>query len=185
VFITQVEDRGSCLKLDEDVAWINLDSETGRFVNIAMRQRNLRFECQRCATFCCRLGGPSLSANDTEQIRKEGYNMKDFLEQSTRSGRKGPQVMSNVLKSRQDGSCIFLRLDLGKGWHECSIYDLRPALCRLYPFDFRMISPTSLRLKLIPCCRGLNSPAGQLVDEEFIIRCLRNPIIDVLRNNLL
>jgi len=89
--------------------------------------------------------------------------------------------MRGNLKNREDGSCVFLKFDAERGFHECSIYDVRPALCSLYPFDFEMVNPDSFVLKLIPCCRGLNDPRGELVNEEFVINCLIDAILDLIR----
>jgi len=76
--------------------------------------------------------------------------------------------MHGSLKNKEDGSCIFLKFKVEGDRYECSIYDSRPALCRLYPFDFDRTGPNSIILKVIPCCRGLNNPDGEIVDERFI-----------------
>ena len=106
--------------------------------------------------------------------------MKDFFEPASNNEFKGLPIMRGSLKNREDGSCIFLKFDVGKDRYECSIYDFRPALCRLYPFDFDRVSPGSVVLKLIPCCRGLNNPEGELVDEEFINDHLLDALLETM-----
>jgi Fe-S-cluster containining protein len=84
------------------------------------------------------------------------------------------------LKNREDGACIFLKFDAKQNRYECSIYGFRPILCRLYPFDFDLVGPNSIVLKFIPCCRGLNNPDGELVDEGFITNNLLAALLERL-----
>lgn len=105
--------------------------------------------------------------------------MKDFLEPAN-SEFKGLPVMRGSLRNREDGSCIFLKFDAKENRYECSIYDLRPILCRLYPFDFDRVGSNIIVLKFIPCCRGLNSPDGKLVDERFINSHLLAPLLEAI-----
>jgi Fe-S-cluster containining protein len=173
------------LNLDEAIAWITLDPKTGEFVKIIVYQKHLRFTCQQCATFCCKLGGPCLSYSDITRITEQGLGLKDYLDQISRNRSRGSRTLPGVLKTRPDGSCIFLQSSFDGDCHKCAIYDSRPALCRLYPFHLELIDQTSLRLGIIPCCNGLNTPTGEIVDEDFINQHLRDSIIDILRSNLL
>jgi len=88
--------------------------------------------------------------------------------------------MRGSLKNREDGECIFLKSDAEQNRYECSIYDFRPILCRLYPFDFERIGSDSIVLKFIPCCRGLNNPHGKLVDERFVNKHLLAPLLEAV-----
>jgi len=106
--------------------------------------------------------------------------VKDFLEPELNSKFKGLPIMRGNLKNNEDGSCIFLKFDAEKNRYGCLIYDFRPVLCRLYPFDFERISPGSVVLKIIPCCRGLNNPDGELVDEEFITNHLLDALLEAI-----
>jgi len=88
--------------------------------------------------------------------------------------------MHGSLRNRKDGSCIFLKFDAKQNRYECSIYDFRPILCRLYPFDFDRVGSNIIVLKFIPCCRGLNNPNGKLVDEKFITNHLLAPLLEAI-----
>lgn len=145
------------MESDGDIAKINFEPETRNVKNITFFIRNLRFKCKRCATFCCKLGGPMLYLKDVERLKKAGYQEVEFLDDAHGS-----------LKNKADGSCVFLQLDKERHFSECSVYDSRPALCRLFPFHFEKISPSSFMLKILPC-RGINRRSGELVDEKFII----------------
>lgn len=158
--------------LNENIAEVALHPKTKRIMKTAFHQKHLRFKCQRCATFCCKLGGPKLTERDIERIKQVGYSAEDFLEPLSNKEFKGLPVMRGSLKNREDGSCIFLKFDEEKGIHKCSIYNVRPTLCRLYPFEIEKASPYFFVLKLIPCCRGLNAPRGKMVNEEFVAKYL-------------
>lgn len=105
--------------------------------------------------------------------------MKDFLEPAN-SKFKGMPFTRGSLKNREDGACIFLKFDAKQKHYECSIYDFRPILCRLYPFDFDRVGTNSIVLKFIPCCRGLNNLDGKLVDERFINKHLLAPLLEAI-----
>jgi Fe-S-cluster containining protein len=165
--------------LNKNLARITINSETRQVKALSLHQKHLRFKCQRCAIFCCRLGGPWLTGKDIERIKHAGYDLKDFLEPALKNKSKNLPIMRGSLKNNEDGSCIFLKFDPEKDRYECLIYDFRPALCRLYPFDFERISPGSVVLKLIPCCRGLNNPNAELVDEEFITNHLLDALLEL------
>lgn len=118
-----------------------------------------------------------LTQIDVKRIIQAGYHAEYFLE--SLSIKESP-VMRGSLKNRKDGSCIFLKFDEKNCIHECSIYDVRPALCRLYPFNFEKVDPYSFVLKLIPCCRGLNVSNGKLLNEYFVSNHLLSGIIDLM-----
>lgn len=163
--------------MSEALAKITVNLETKQIKDLSLLQKHFRFKCKRCATFCCRLGGPKLTRNDIERIKEAGYHVKDFLE-PVNSKFKALSVMHSSLRNREDGSCIFLKFDSEQNRYECSIYDFRPVLCRLYPFDFDRVDPNIIILKFIPCCRGLNNPDGELVDEKFIVNHLLAPLLE-------
>jgi len=139
------------------IAKLTLTPKTKQVENIILYQSNIRFECKRCATFCCKLGGPTLSSKDIERFKKAGYCETEFLDTS-----------HGCPQNTISGSCFYLRFDMKGKVHKCSVYDCRPTLCRLYPFYFEKTGPNSLVLKIMPC-RGINRLHGELVNENFII----------------
>jgi Fe-S-cluster containining protein len=144
------------LDSDGKIAEISIEPETGKVKHIVLFS-NLRFKCQRCATFCCKLGGPRLSSKDVEQLKKAGLTRAEFLDAT--NGR---------LKSMVSGSCVFLKFDSQKQFYECTVYPYRPALCRLYPFHIEKTSSDRFVLKLLPC-KGINRRLGAVIDERFLI----------------
>ena len=163
---------------DEEIIRILLDAETKQILDITVYEENLRFKCRRCATLCCKLGGPKLTRKDIERIVQAGYEAGEFFV-PLKGGSEGSPTFLGSLKSMEDDSCVFLRFNQERESYSCTIYDSRPALCRLYPFDFQKINSQSIMLGLIPCCRGLNSPDGELVNERFIVSYLLDAIFDL------
>jgi len=88
---------------------------------------------------------------DVDYIEQAGYRLEEFLESVPINEFKGLPIICGRLKSKEDGSCIFLSFDAERNIYECSIYEVKPALCRLYPFDFERINSNFFMLKLIPC----------------------------------
>jgi Fe-S-cluster containining protein len=80
--------------------------------------------------------------------------------------------MTKAMKNRKKGSCIFLRKDKGRHAYECSIYEIRPVFCRLYPFEIKRIDIDSFFLRILPFCNGLNDAGGELVNKGFVAKHL-------------
>ena len=168
----------SCLKLGENVARIMLNPVTRQITNIMVYQKNLRFKCKQCATFCCELGGPNLTRGDIERIEQAGYKTESFLGPVQNGRYKSVVTPYGCLRNKKDGSCIFLKFNHEKRSYECAIYDVRPVLCRLYPFEVETPSRNCTIIRIISCCRGLNNPDGELVDKRFIM----NHIVEAIFN---
>jgi len=168
------------LQLSKNLARATIEPKTKQIIDLSLHQKHLRFKCRRCATFCCKLGGPWLTEKDIERIKQAGYDVKDFFEPASNNEFERLSAMRGSLKNREDGSCIFLKFDVEEDRYECSIYDFRPTLCRLYPFHFDRAEHNSIVLKLIPCCRGLNNPDGKLVNEEFISSQVLSVLVEIM-----
>jgi len=167
------------LDLNENIARVIVNPKTKRVAKIILHQKHLRFKCQRCAAFCCKLGGPKLTGKDVDRIEQAGYSLEEFLESVSKNEFKGLPIMCGRLKSKEDGSCVFLSFEAEKNMYKCSIYEVRPALCRLYPFDFERINSSFFMLKFISCCKGLYKRDGELVSKSFVNKKL-NVILDLM-----
>ena len=152
---------------EENIAELTLNPKTRQVEKLKLYQSNIRFKCQRCATFCCKLGGPKLSEKDAQGLKQTRSNPIEFLD------------IHGCLRNKEDGSCIFLKFDAENKVHECSVYDFRPTLCRLYPFHVERSGPNTYTLSLNPCCSGLNAKDGDLVDENFITNHLLNALLEL------
>jgi Fe-S-cluster containining protein len=157
-----------------EIAEITFNPKTKRLKKLDLLRKDLKFKCQRCAVFCCKLGGPTLNVKDVQRLRQAGTKEENY-------GKSKKDNVRICLKETENGSCVFLEYDDESKQHACSIYGFRPTFCRLYPFEFTLTSPNTGVLKIIPCCNGLNAADGELVDQKFVEKNLLEPIIDSLK----
>jgi len=75
------------------------------------------FKCKQCGE-CCKIV-VKVSNNEINRIKQQGH--KDFLE-------KDPIKGKGYALKRINGNCVFLKDN------KCEIYEIRPEICRLYPF---------------------------------------------------
>jgi len=133
---------------------------------ITFTQEVDRWNCcyTKCGAACCKKGHP-LTLFDINVISKKlGVNWHKFAEFDTKklrfylkgkSGDSGSNSNSN--SNTQDGDkgdvmCTFLKDDL-----TCSIYDVKPLVCRLLPFEIKGVSLADeplLQLKPLDVCPG-------------------------------
>lgn len=90
-----------------------------------------RFRCLRCGA-CCRSLSPLVVLSDVELwVRKGAWHIVETIEAVEASGiLKSLGLERCFIIRRRNGACLFYR----RG--ECSIYDLRPAVCRLFPLAY-------------------------------------------------
>ncbi len=160
------------MEFDGKIAEITIEPKAKRVIKLVFGGAHVSFRCQRCAVFCCKLGGPKLLPKDIERLKQAGYNPDTFLDAKQAS-----------LKSKKDGSCLFLSFNPDEGSHQCSVYYCRPTFCRLYPFKFEKLHPQSCVLSFIPCCNGLNTQNGEVVNEEFFVKFLQAVLFDVIESS--
>ncbi len=157
--------------MNDTLAIFTLNKKTKKASDLVVTQKQFRFKCKRCATLCCKLGGPELLEYDVKKIEATGYQRKDFLESSEKTGFNLTRAVG-FLKTREDGSCVFLTQNSNMNYFNCNIYKVRPVLCRIYPFMIESLDQNKMAIKIIPCCKGLNNPEGKILDEKFFSRKL-------------
>ncbi len=165
--------------MNENIAEAIFNLEAKRILRMTFYQDYVRFRCRRCAVFCCKLGGPILIKSDLERAKLAGHRLEEFMETTVDTKFKRLPMMVGNLRNNKDGSCILLKYNTKRRVYKCSIYNSRPARCRLYPFDFERVGPNSFTLKLIPSCNGLNAEDGELVNETFIRKRLLIPLLNL------
>ncbi|MCX8196889.1 MAG: YkgJ family cysteine cluster protein [Candidatus Micrarchaeota archaeon] len=104
----------------------------------------IKNSCRHCTAKCCRGLAVVLTIPEAKRLVQQlGMMPEEFLEFSCNiDSKKTPHypllVQSSgkieeyfiLLKRRQKKDCIFLQKDC-----RCSIYEKRPAVCKLYPFE--------------------------------------------------
>ena len=166
--------------LGEKIAKIVFDCASAKVTDMIFFREDFRFKCRRCAVFCCKLGGPKVSEKDLKRLEAAGYSAEDVLDTTVADRTTQLTTREKLLKQKPDGSCIFLRYNSQDKAYECAIYDLRPAVCRLYPFEYERTEPNAIVLGFIPCCNGLDSRDGALVDRKFVEERLLEAVLDLL-----
>ena len=92
---------------------------------------NVIFECSKCGLCCCdtkqKIRHILLLGSETNAISKEaGLPTQSFTKQISD---KAPYCYE--MKKNKEGKCFFLKDN------QCSIYLLRPLVCRFYPFELK------------------------------------------------
>jgi len=88
------------------------------------------FRCRRCGA-CCRIKNGIVRVSDAEIARIAaflGLAEGDFIDKETELS---PDRRSLMLKSRPDGSCVYLTDD-----NLCRINPVKPDKCRTFPFEW-------------------------------------------------
>lgn len=115
----------------------------------------MRFECQRGCTACCtQKGFVYLTEADIQRIAAAlGMSEADFE-------RRYVYRTTNVrrLRTAREVRCPFLR---GEG---CSIHEVKPAQCRLFPFWPELVQDKREWRKTAAWCPGIGK--GELVQIE-------------------
>lgn len=161
------------------MAVITLDSQNLTVVDLSLTQKQYHFSCKQCASLCCKLGGPIITKNEAKLIESSGFCVADFLE-PVNGDTAYSSVVVGSLKTRSNGSCVFLERDQQHNRYYCSIYPVRPALCRLYPFTFEHYGPNKVALKIIPCCLGLSSE-GEPITEKFVSDFVLESLLEAMQ----
>lgn len=121
-------------------------------LNWVKSYRGIRFDCLKdCASCCKRSEGVSLTPKDHQRILNHTGNT-DFADPIDHP------VFSHRLKA-EESKCIFLA-----GTNLCTLYPLRPVLCRLYPFQLHFKWDGRI-LWCLEHCPGVSRPEPSWLDE--------------------
>ena len=127
--------------------------------------KHLSFRCEFC-TLCCRdtekrVRRILLLKADVDNISSEtSMEIDRFAE-----GIEGFRPYIYQMKKTADGRCIFLKGNL------CSIYNVRPLVCRFYPFQLRSIGSNRYVFTYTKECPGIGK--GAPLRREFFEKLFR------------
>ncbi|MEJ2281485.1 MAG: YkgJ family cysteine cluster protein [Candidatus Bathyarchaeota archaeon] len=119
----------------------------------------MNFECSHCGK-CCgdteeKIRHILLLKSDIDRISKETLlNYTEFAEKST-----GTEPYIYELKKTKSGSCFFLKNNL------CIIYEIRPLICRFYPFPLENLGNNKHAFSFTKKCPGIGK--GSLLKKTF------------------
>jgi Fe-S-cluster containining protein len=120
---------------------------------------SVRFRCIRCG-ICC---------GDTKDKNRHVLLFKTEVEQIVKpTGRQifnfAVKIEDNApysyeMKKRKNGKCVFLKNN------RCTIYSLRPLICRFYPFELKVMHNRKYTFLYTNECPGINK--GQVLNEGY------------------
>ncbi|MBR3777679.1 MAG: YkgJ family cysteine cluster protein [Kiritimatiellae bacterium] len=90
----------------------------------------MTFKCRRCGA-CCRIKNGIVRVDEAEisRIAKYlGFTEDDFIATETEVA---PDRKGLILKSRPDGSCVYLTDD-----NLCTIHAVKPDKCASFPYEW-------------------------------------------------
>lgn len=128
------------------------------------------FRCLRCGE-CCRSLVPIIVLSDVETwVKGEAWHVVRAIEVTEAAGvLRKLGIESCFVLRRRNGACYFYR------GGECSIYNIRPMVCRLFPFAYSeagvVVHPWALNNCLAIRMCGAPRPADEL--RELAERIMR------------
>ena len=95
--------------------------------------QNVRFLCDKCALCCSNTEKKvrTILLLDVEAKRISKETKKAITEFAQKTENSEPYVYK--MKKTDEGKCIFLKDNL------CTIYEIRPLICRFYPFELKTV----------------------------------------------
>ena len=99
---------------------------------------DVNFECEKCG-YCCTATNVHLFKQDIERIQNKGH--RDFYE---------PSQSGYRIKGSKTKKCIFLGED-----NRCKIYEIRPFVCREYPFKIIFLNRNTAYIDILCSCKSI------------------------------
>ncbi|MEM3536549.1 MAG: YkgJ family cysteine cluster protein [Candidatus Bathyarchaeia archaeon] len=123
--------------------------------------RNVRFRCLKCAKCCgdteTRVRRILLLKCEAERIAEA--MSKPIVEFAQETEGHAPYVYE-MKKTQRDGKCVFLKNE------RCTIYRLRPLICRFYPFELIIVEEGKHEFRFTMECPGMGK-GGRLTKKYF------------------
>lgn len=126
----------------------------------------VRFRCMKCGICCgdteektrCVL----LLSAEAEQIAKA--TLQPIFKFTVKIRDKAP-FSYEIKKRSEDGKCVFLENN------RCTIYSLRPLICRFYPFELKVSPDRKYQFLYTEECPGINK--GRVLSEKYFKKMFR------------
>jgi len=137
--------------------------------------KHVSFRCVRCA-LCCgdtehKVRSVLLLKPEADRIsEKTLLDIDKFAEEI-----KGREPYVRQMRKTEDGKCVFLKDD------SCSIYQIRPLICRFYPFQLKNLGNSGYIFNYTDECPGIGK--GSKLKRNFFERLLRD-FTESMRENI-
>lgn len=136
--------------------------------------KHVRFRCERCA-LCCgdtedKVRSILLLKTEADRISKKTLiGLDKFAEKI-----EGFEPYIYQMRKTEDGKCVFLRDN------SCSIYQIRPLICRFYPFQLKNLPNNRYAFTYTDECPGIGK--GPQLKRDFFERLFGNSM-ELMREN--
>jgi hypothetical protein len=122
--------------------------------------KNVHFQCTKCA-LCC--GDTKKRTRHILLLKKEAERISEVTlklveEFSVQIEGQEPYVYE-MKKTKKEGKCLFLKENI------CTIYTLRPLICRFYPLQLEIIEDGKYRFSHTAECPGIGQ--GEKLQESY------------------
>lgn len=136
---------------------------------------NVHFECSLCA-LCC--GDTETNVRKILLLKKEAEEIskktqRDIESFAEKTDDKAPYVY--VMKKTKNSKCVFLKEKL------CTIYDIRPLICKFYPFKIDNLGNQHYRFSYTKECPGIGK--GSQLKKTFFKILFSEFITSMKKNN--
>ncbi|MHA2502305.1 MAG: YkgJ family cysteine cluster protein [Candidatus Kariarchaeaceae archaeon] len=134
----------------------------------------MKFTCTSRVDCCSRLSIP-VTEPEIDRIVKAGYELDQIIRDSSPvilnpSSNVGRQQKAYILKKKPfDGTCTFLEEKM------CSIHEIKPIACRLYPFSLNIMSEEQIEVIVHEgqVCQSI-LPADDVNSNSFHLESIRD-----------
>ncbi len=126
----------------------------------------VRFHCTKCG-ICCgdtkeKTRHILLLRTEVEQIAK--ITSQPISKFAVKIRNRTPYTYE-MKKRAEDGKCVFLENN------RCTIYSLRPLICRFYPFELKFSQGGKYKFLFTEECSGINK--GRMLSEAYFRKMFR------------
>jgi len=137
--------------------------------------KHIRFKCVRCA-LCCgdtkdKVRSILLLKTEADLISKRTFKVLDKFAEKV----EGFEPYIYQMTKTEDGKCVFLKDN------SCSIYEIRPLICRFYPFQLKKIRNSRFAFTYTDECTGIGE--GPQLKRDFFQRLFQK-FIELMRSNV-
>ena len=122
----------------------------------------VHFQCLKCG-ICC--GDTKEKSRHILLLAKEAEQISETTSQPTPNFAvkiRDREPYSYEMKKTENGKCVFLKND------RCTIYEVRPLICRFYPFELQGSHGENYQFLFTEECPGIGK--GRVLGED----CFRN-----------
>jgi len=136
--------------------------------------KHIRFRCEKCA-LCCgdtkdKIRSILLLKSESDRISKR--TLRDLGKFAEKIEGFEPYVYQ--MRKTEDGKCLFLKDN------SCSIYQIRPLICRFYPFQLKNLGRNRYAFTYTDECPGIGR--GPQLKRDFFERFF-GEFIELMREN--